>query len=626
MRLIILFLLFSTMAFGQNTSQKTVNTTIQEVIVFLEGAQIRRVGTISLVKGKSTLTVKKLSPYLDEKSIQVKAIGDFTILSVNSKVNFLDELIINERLDSINEAIENINYELEQFNSRNSILNEKIDLLNQNKLITGDNSSLSLIQLQDAMNFFDRELTKIKDEQLVIRRKTRDKREELESLEREKTNGNGNENRATSEIVVNVEASAATKAKLEISYLVKNAGWFPKYDVRASSVDSPIQIDYKASVYQNTGNDWNNVKLSFSNGNPNEGGTAPKLNTWFLNFARFTSYRSTQSVSTPGFITGRITSSEDGTGLQGVNIIVKGTTIGTVTDFNGRYSVARPSGQVTLVYSFIGLASEEIEVGNRSVIDVQMASDVRQLSEVVLQGRVSGINASKKNRLSSVGAVHRGSDYAEAEINQTETIENQTTVEIEVTEPYSVKSNGEQILVDLKKYEIDAFFEYYAVPKLDKDAFLIAKITDWDQYNFLAGEANLYFEGAYVGRSILNAQSLQDTLSISLGRDKSIVINREKKDELSKKRFIGSNITESRTYTIDIRNRKSSAINLILVDQVPQPVNTSISVEVLELSGGIQNKETGQVKWNLSIPPQKNTKLEFGYEVKYPKREKVVLD
>jgi TonB-linked SusC/RagA family outer membrane protein len=93
-------------------------------------------------------------------------------------------------------------------------------------------------------------------------------------------------------------------------------------------------------------------------------------------------------------VTGRVTSSEDGTPLPGVNILVKGTTTGTVTDSNGSYRLGIPSGDVTLVMSFIGLVSQEIAVGERTTIDAAMASDVQQLSEVVVTA--VGIEREKK--------------------------------------------------------------------------------------------------------------------------------------------------------------------------------------------------------------------------------------
>ena len=103
-------------------------------------------------------------------------------------------------------------------------------------------------------------------------------------------------------------------------------------------------------------------------------------------------------------------------------------------------------------------------------------------------------------------------------------------------------------------------------------------------------------------------------------------INRRKMDELNKKRFIGSNITENRTYSINVRNQKKSSIAITILDQLPKSINSSITVEATELSGGIVNPENGEVKWELVLEPQSKKELTFGYEVKYPKRERIILD
>ena len=244
-----------------------------------------------------------------------------------------------------------------------------------------------------------------------------------------------------------------------------------------------------------------------------------------------------------------------------------------------------------------------------------------KLSEVVvvgygterdLQGRASGIQI-------------RGNKSLAKSITTT-VVENQTTVEIEVTTPYSIKSNGEKLQVDLRKHQIEALYEYYAIPKLDKDAFLIARIINWDQYNLLEGEANLYFENAYVGRSILDAKSLEDTLTISLGRDKNIVIGREKNEEFSKKRTIGSNVVETRSFKIIARNKKSQSIKLTVFDQIPVSVISDIIVSPLELTKGQLDVKTGKVTWELNIDGQQQKDIILQYEVKYPKREKIILE
>jgi TonB-dependent starch-binding outer membrane protein SusC len=93
-----------------------------------------------------------------------------------------------------------------------------------------------------------------------------------------------------------------------------------------------------------------------------------------------------QAIAQERTVTGRVSSSEDGTTLPGVNVILKGTSIGTTTDIDGKFKINVPNDGGTLVFSFIGLVAEEVKVGNRSVIEVSMKSDVRQLGEVVVFG------------------------------------------------------------------------------------------------------------------------------------------------------------------------------------------------------------------------------------------------
>jgi TonB-linked SusC/RagA family outer membrane protein len=83
-------------------------------------------------------------------------------------------------------------------------------------------------------------------------------------------------------------------------------------------------------------------------------------------------------------ISGTVSSLEDGSGLPGVNVIVKGTAIGTVTNIDGKYSINVPESAEILLFSFIGLKAKEIQIGNQKVIDVDLAEDVNQLSEVVV--------------------------------------------------------------------------------------------------------------------------------------------------------------------------------------------------------------------------------------------------
>lgn len=612
---------------AQPTLERELKATVKEVTIFLQGALETRTGSVEIPAGKTTLLMKDLSPYIDEKSIQVKSVGDFTVLSVNHKPDYLSSLKKDKAIDSLQAELKSVEYQISTFENRLFVLAEKQSVLSVNKAIGGENTSTSVAQIKQAIDFYDKETGLIKKEELDVRNRIQDLSDQRDRLSRELMDYQRKTELPTGQIEIRVEADAKCSGAFTVSYIVSNAGWYPKYDVRVKSVDQPMELVYKADVFQNTGVDWNNVKLKLSNGNPNQSGVAPKLSTWYLNFARNTSYiRKTNdymdALSIPvGSVYGKVVDGETGESLPGVNVIIKGTTIGTVTDLDGDYSLTLPNGATYLNFSFVGYVSQDVPITAQN-INVQLQLDIQSLEEVVVtgyavQGRVPGVQV---RGLSSIR------QKEESKPLQTTTIENQTTVEFEIEKPYTVRSNSEKITVELNQFEVETNYEYHGVPKLDKDAFLIAQIIDWDQYNLLEGEANLYFEDSYVGRSILDARALVDTLDISLGRDHGIVLGREKMEEFSRRRTIGSNRVESRQYKILVRNKKDQPIRITLYDQIPVSSISDITVTPTELSGGTMNPTSGEVVWELELKPKQQVELLLGYEVKYPKHERVDLE
>ncbi len=617
--LLSFFLLGSVLqASAQDLKEIPLTSQIKEVTLFLSGAQVFETATGSIPAGESVLLVKGLSPYLDEKSIQLKGQGNFTIQAVNKRMDFLSEKEVGEKVSAFEAQIEAIQKSQTLAQNRLQILANKASLLSANKNLGSSQSGPTMAALRAALDFFDAELTKITSEELQVKSKISEGDKELERLQNQISAMRESQNKSTAEIRIRVKAAVAGQGTFQINYLVANAGWYPKYDVRVKSITDALQLQYKAEVFQNTGVDWKNVKLRFSNANPNQNGQAPILDKWELNYARYTTVNKFALPQTPGNI-GGVVLDERGEVLPGATVLVKGTTIGTTTDMEGRYSLTLPTTAQTLVFSFIGMRMEEMPIQGRSNLNVTLLEDTQALSEVV----VTGYGRQSEKRTLAVEPMNSSMDAAPL---MTSFVENQTTVEIQVAEPYSIKTNGERTLVDLKTYEIPAAYRYTAIPKLDKDAFLLAEISDWSQYNLLEGESNLYFEEGFVGRSILNPAALQDTLQISMGRDRSIVMQREKVDQYSKKRSVGSNITESRGYEISLKNNKSQAVTLQLKDQIPVSVNSNITVTPGELTGGTLDPLTGIVTWEVTLPPGGQQKLSLRYEVKYPKSERIILD
>jgi uncharacterized protein (TIGR02231 family) len=173
--------------------------------------------------------------------------------------------------------------------------------------------------------------------------------------------------------------------------------------------------------------------------------------------------------------------------------------------------------------------------------------------------------------------------------------------------------------VALKEIKIPATFKYFAAPRVEKEAFLLAEITDYSKYNLLNGEANIIFEGMYVGKTAINPSQTSDTLNLSMGRDKKISIKREKVVDKSGTKFLSSKKEQTFTFDITVRNNKKESAQLMLKDQYPLSSDKEIEIELLESDDAKVNSETGILTWDLDLKPNETKKIRISYKVKYPK-------
>lgn len=204
--------------------------------------------------------------------------------------------------------------------------------------------------------------------------------------------------------------------------------------------------------------------------------------------------------------------------------------------------------------------------------------------------------------------------------------ESQISTEFVVDVPYTIPGNGQSQMVELAKHSLPAIYEYYAVRKLEKDVFLIAKIAGWEKLNLLSGTANLFFEGKYVGESYIEARYTGEELTLSLGRDKNITITRIRKKDFVEKQFLATSITETREWDLTVHNKKSQAITITVEDQIPVSTEKDIKVEAVNISKAELDKNLGKLSWKLSLKPSESQSMNVKYTVKYPKDKTVVLE
>lgn len=618
---ISLLCLLYTSTFFANNAAEGIASTIQKVTIFTKGAQVFRQAKAPIPVGITTLKFSNISAQIDKNSIQVKADGDFIILSVAHQLNYFEEPAITPEVEAFQAQHKTLTEQVEDKKTIISVLQAEEKMILANQKIGGTEKGLQTEELRKAAEFYRSRLMDIRTQQLSINRKIKILQEDINKINQQLQDLNAKRKKtSTSEILVKVQAKTATQGEFLLSYLVNGAGWFPNYDIRVKDVKNPIQLMYKANVYQNTGEDWKDIKMRLSTGNPSQSGTKPTMYPWRLGFynpsvAYRNSYGYENNVPTYNdnrTISGRITD-ESGEGMIGANVLVVGTTIGTVTDLDGYYSLVLPDGYTQISVSYTGFESQQVNVGNGGQRNIVLGEGLA-LEEVV----VTALGQSRKNK-------KRDRQEASKPV-PVQTIQNTTSVEFKIDLPYSIPSNGKRYTVQIEEHELPAYYEYYCAPKLDKDAFLTAEVTGWEAYHLLTGEANLFFEGTYIGKSLLNVEGLNDTLSLSLGQDKNIVVQRTKKTDYQDRQFIGNKKTDSRAWEIEIRNKKKLPINIVIQDQFPVSITDDIEVKHGDYKGATLDKETGILTWELEMAATKTEQVVFDYSVKYPKKRRVRLE
>ena len=512
--------------YGASSAQEIV-ANIKSVTVFQQGAQVTHTGKVTTNSGISKISLKGLTQYVDANSVQVK-LGDAKIISLNFWVDYLSNGESNKLKVNLSDSLEKVNYLLETEKNHKLSFEQELKLIETNILIKGQ-TTLEVVDMDDFLAFYRTNLPVIRGKILDSDLKIKGLQKTLNRLQQALNNVNSNPNNVTG--VLDLEVSAAVKSTQEItiSYFVYNAGWEPYYNMRASGVNQPIEMEYNANVYQTTGVDWKNVELTLATGTPQLDNNIPVLNPWWVNFY-----------------------------VQ-----------------NNWYKSKKAEQKM----------------------DMLQAAPDAESSRSMIAGNSAPV----------------------------QTIENLTFFEFKIPTPYNINADGQRQRVEISNHQLKADFSYIATPKINNNAYLVASVPAWDQYKMLSGNSKIYFEGTYVGKAYIDVHSTNDTLNLSLGQDKNIIIERELLKNKSSKNTIGSKKEIKQAVEIRIRNTKNTAIKIKVLDQYPVSQNGEIKIKLGEIVNAKNNLEKGELEWNLELQPKMNTQLNFDFEIIYPKDQNVNL-
>lgn len=596
-----------------------VNSNITDVVIYLDAASITRKAQVNLPEGRTKISFTGLSPYIDFKTISIKTPEGVSIESINHSNNYLSKKVKNEEAEMLSKKLTDLEAQQKAISTSIGVVNEEINFLNDNRSISGKNEAVSVQTLKDASSFYGSRIKELRFRSLELSEQLNEINKKTEETRRQLSIINSKPNSPTGEIEVLLETSSPkNEVPIVVSYLVKNAGWFPRYDIKANSLDRPITLVYKANIRQETKEDWKNVKVKLTNSEPNVSGVAPALKPYLLNYG----LQPPRYGKIVNVVQGRVTDTQ-GNPLPGTNIVISGTSIGTIADTDGKYSINIPTDANSLTFSMLGFKSLTQPI-NSNTINVVMEEDEVMLEEVTVVGIAS--DDYDRSRKSEVKKEVPKPKITGGAVTESGIIEKPTSVEFELAKPFSFESENKSQDVKLLTYEIPAEFKYSTTPKVDKGAYLWVNIPAWEMYNLLDGEANVFFENTFTGSTLIDTRKALDTLQLSLGIDKSISVKREKVKEITKKQLIGSSKEETRGWKITIKNNKIQDIRITVLDQIPVSVNEEIKVTLLEKTNATVTPDTGEVRWDLTIPAGQFKELILTYSVRYPKNRNLYVE
>ena len=375
-------------------SQIDINSVIKEVTVYRSNAQITRIADVTLNSGSTVLVFDNLPSKLNEESIQVEMSEEVNIVAISSKLDHMKKLDISKEKSKLFERKRRLKDSIEILNSIKGVYLKEKQMILKNQSI-GGTQGVSISELNLAASFFRERLLDVEELIRNVDVKSLGLKHKLVDVSRQLMELSFKEFEPVMVLKVTVGTSNSLTSRVKLSYVVPNAGWTPGYDVRVKDIDHPLSLIYKAKVYQSTGEDWKDVQLTLSTGNPSISNQKPELIAYQLTYNNY--YRKypeatvvmVQEVHNNINIRGMVKDATTGEPLIGANLYIDGTAIGTVSDINGAYEMEVPMGG-TLICSYMGYEQANRQVSERAINFDLRNNGMMMLEEVVVNKSLFG--------------------------------------------------------------------------------------------------------------------------------------------------------------------------------------------------------------------------------------------
>lgn len=602
------FLLLLSIAFhpASATEEKnTVPSILRSATVYRTGAELVHTAAATLPQGSSELIIGDISNAVDLKNLRVSCTNDVTVMSVTFSTEYLKPETVSPFVKKLQDSVESLRKELARLDVLTRSDKELLELLAANKSIGGKNG-LSVAELTKMVDYYKQKTVELRTELDTYSERSDKWKQLIARLENQIREEEKKNSKTSGRLILQLMSPMGGTTNFTISYLTTAASWYPFYDLKVNKVNDPLQILYKARLQQTTGLDWKKVKLSLSTSLPDQGGNAPVLKAWFLQFIEPAMHTvvigygtSKYGFSANNSVANTLTGQAPGVSVNGSSSVrLRG--ISTV-------------GSQPPLYILNGVPSSAEEINRIDPNAIASTTVLKDADASVIYGsRAAGgaVVVTTKNDMNDYVSVN----------------DNQMDVTFDIDIPYDVPANGKEQDVVLKDIKAPCSYEYYSAPRMDREAYLLGNVPGWESLHLLPGEANIIVEGTNIGKSFIDPNSTLDTLSLTLGRDKRIVVKKEKVIDYSSVKFLGSSKKQVFTYEITVRNNRKEKVQLLLKDQHPISTDKEIEEELLESSGAVVNNDTGILTWKMELAPGETRKFRISYSVKYPKDKSININ
>ena len=606
--LIICLAIAATYIYAEN-----VKGVLKRATIYFSGAELTHTVNVSLRQGENSLTIEGLTPNIDVNSLKINVNNSVMVAASEFTTDYLTEKKSSDYIKKLKDSIDNYNAMIARLASAIKINTSSLELLKkgvENNLSNKTEGSTSMVkkhlttaEITQNLDYYNNKAAALEKSIYDDNLKKTELSQKLTNLQSQLRQEQGKKGVFNGILNLNLVASYATNATVTVSYFTSQARWVPFYDMVVTDVSKPVNLKGRSKVSQNTGIDWNNVNITLSTATPSKTKDAPVFDTWFLDFVYNNyGYYGGMNKKMSNAITYDMAESKDAIALEESAVSnVKARAVRSVSD----------AQQILYVVDGVPYDGDISEINPNSIASTTVLKEAQATAMYGSRGAGGVVLITTKKM----------EDYIAVE-------EKNIAMEYKIDLPYTIPGNGKEQIINLKDYNLSPEYKFYAAPKLDQNAFLVADFKDWEKVNILSGLANITYDGTYVGQTYLNTSQTNNVMSVTLGSDKRISVKREKLIDFSQVKILGSDMKVTLAYKITVKNNQNKAVKFTLKEQYPISSQKEIKVELLdkETTKPTYNKEDiGVVTWDFDLAAGESREFRIAYSVKYPKDKKINL-